>query len=163
MKKSLNAPENGTKVALAELHKVADRFAKKNRAGTKEVYTFEGNVFVKTLATQQVEQLTYTSAVERSVMFLNNGNVAYRVGDKFFEHDLSANRVLELASLLMEADPRKAESNKSYLAEQQTKLINYIAVKQNNKALTDAQQDKLKAQMPPLLRVNFILVKVSVW
>lgn len=157
--KSISAKGNGEKQTLSDLHKVSDRFAVENTQGTKEAYIFEGNVFVKTLATGEVEQLTYTSAVERSPMFLNSGNVAYCVGDKFFEHDLSNNRIIELASLKMQKDPKSSEKEKSYLAKEQSKLIDYVALQQRNKELRKDQKEKLKAQNSSLTKSEFYLGK----
>jgi len=157
VKKSLNEQGNGSNVKLANMHVAADSSAAENREGTHEVYSFEGNVFVKELASQKVKQLTYTSAVERAPMFLNNGNVAYRVGDKFFEHDLISNRIIELASLLMKSDPSKKESTASYIANEQKELIAYIALQQRNKALRKDKKEKLKAQNDTLTKSEFYL------
>ena len=68
--------KDAQKVKLAEMHVVSDAYAQRNKANTHEIYTFEGNVFVKELANLNVQQLTYTSAYEHSAMFLNNANVA---------------------------------------------------------------------------------------
>lgn len=147
---------NGEKVKLAEMHKFADRYATLNKTKTKEVYTFQGNVFVKDLASGKVAQLTYTSATERSVMFLNNGNVAYRVGNQFFEHDLVNNRIKELANLKMVAD-NKSDKKQSYIAKEQEELIAYVALQKRNKSLRDEQSEKLKSQNSTLTKVDFKL------
>lgn len=147
------------KVPLDNLHQVADRYAVKNNAGTQEVYTYQGNVFVKTLATGAVIQLTDTTADENSVMFLTNGNVAYRVNNKFFEHDLKNNKIIELASLIIADDPKEDGTESSYLAQQQTKLIAYIALQQKNKALKMQQSDRLKAQNSSITQAEFYFGK----
>ena len=72
-RKTMNTQGNGEQVKLAQLHVAADRFAVKNASGTHEAYGFEGNVFVKELASGKVRQITHTSANENSVMFLNCG------------------------------------------------------------------------------------------
>ncbi|MGB1199058.1 MAG: prolyl oligopeptidase family serine peptidase [Thalassotalea sp.] len=145
----------GQKVDLAELHEKSDRNAIKNSAGTQEVFTYQGNVFVKQLASGQVTQLTHTSAYENSAMFLTNGNVAYRVGNKFFAHDFKSNAIVELASLLTSNDPNKAKADNSYLAQEQTKLIGYVALQQKNKALKAAQSDRLKAKNSSITQTKF--------
>jgi dipeptidyl aminopeptidase/acylaminoacyl peptidase len=145
------------KVKLAQMHVVSDRNAQRNKANTHEVYTFEGNVFVKELASLDVQQLTYTSAYEYSTMFLNNGNVAYRVGNKFFEHDLSSNKIIELANLQLKKDPKDSEESQSYIASEQHDLIAYVALQKRNSELRKNQQEKLKAQNATLTKSNFYL------
>jgi dipeptidyl aminopeptidase/acylaminoacyl peptidase len=145
------------KVKLAQMHVVSDRNAQRNKANTHEVYTFEGNVFVKELASLDVQQLTYTSAYEYSTMFLNNGNVAYRVGNKFFEHDLSSNKIIELANLQLKKDPKDSDESQSYIASEQHDLIAYVALQKRNSELRKNQQEKLKAQNATLTKSDFYL------
>ena len=155
MKKSLQAKGNGEKVRPADMHINADRNAQKNRAGTHEVYIFEGNVFLKEITTRKVKQLTYTSAIERSAMFLNNGNVAYRVADKFFEHDVKNGKIIELASLKIKKVPNADDKTSSYIAGEQSKLISYVALQQRNKKLKNEKSEKLKAENKTLTKSEF--------
>lgn len=157
--KHINEQGNGKASALASLHVVADPYAVTNSAGTHEAYTFEGNVFVKTLANQKVQQLTYTSAVERSVMFLASGNVAYRVGNQFFEHSLMNNQVRELANLKTANDPKAKKGEQSYIAKEQHKLIDYVALQARNKQLKSDQKETLKSKNSTLTKSEFYLGK----
>ena len=159
VKKSLLVEGNGEKVKLANMHINADRNAQTNHAGTHEVYVFEGNVFLKEIVSQKVQQLTYTSAVERSAMFLNNGNVAYRVADKFFEHDVKSSKIIELASLIMKKAPDAGNKTPSYIAEEQSKLIAYVALNQRNKQLKDDKSEQLKAQNKTITKSEFYFGK----
>jgi len=147
--------KDAEKVKLAEMHIASDIYALRNKANTHEIYTFEGNVFVKELANLNVQQLTYTSAYEHSAMFLNNGNVAYRVANKIFEHDLSSNRIIELANLQLKADPKDAKSDESYIANEQNDLIAYVALQKRNNKLREDQKEKLKAQNSTLTKSDF--------
>ncbi|MFT6902184.1 MAG: dipeptidyl aminopeptidase/acylaminoacyl peptidase [Colwellia sp.] len=151
------AGNEAEKVKLAKMHIVSDIYAQRNQANTHEVYTFEGNVFVKKLANLSVQQLTYTSAYEYSAMFLNNGNVAYRVGNKFFEHDLSRNKVIELAHLQLKKDPEKIKNEPSYIASEQHELIAYVALQKRNNELRKNQQEMLKSQNSTLTKSDFYL------
>ncbi|GAA6206151.1 prolyl oligopeptidase family serine peptidase [Thalassotalea sp. SU-HH00458] len=155
VKKTLQTEGNGKKVKLSNMHINADRNAQLNRAGTHEVYVYQGNVFLKKLANQFVQQLTYTSAIERSAIFLSNGNVAYRVGDKFFEHDVNTSKIIELASLIMKKAPDTDEKETSYIAKEQSKLLKYIALTQHNKQLKNAQSEKLKAENNTITKSEF--------
>ena len=151
--------KDAQKVKLAEMHVVSDAYAQRNKANTHEIYTFEGNVFVKELANLNVQQLTYTSTYEHSAMFLNNGNVAYRVDNKIFEHDLSNNRIIELANLQLIADPKDVKSDDSYIANEQHELIAYVALQKRNNKLREDQKEKLKAQNSTLTKSDFYLGK----
>ncbi len=156
--KSLNNQAGAEAVKLAQLHVASDRFARTNKAGTHEVYTFSGNVFVKEIASQKVQQLTYTSATERDAMFLTTGEVAYRVGDKFFKHNIAKNRIVELASLLTREAPSMSEPT-TYIAKEQHELIDYVALQKRNSELRAEQADQLKAQNSSVTTTEFYFGK----
>ena len=150
---------NGSKVALADMHKVDDRFAVRNIENTHELYTFKGNVFIKTLSTGNVHQITYTSAIETSPLFLTNGNVAYRVGNTFYAYDLKNNQIKELANLLMSGDEDRSSSasnsTDAYLANEQTKLIKYIQLQDKNVSLKKDQDRNLRVNNNTITQTNF--------
>ena len=133
-------------VALANKHKVADKSALFNQARTHKVYTFNGDVFVKTLATNTVKQLTFTSSTERKALFLTNGDIAYQVGNVFYAHNLQTGQIKELANLQMSAKPAGVTEPKSYLAKEQHKLIDYIALGHRNSKLKQSKQQRLAAE-----------------
>ena len=159
VQKNITSQGNGELVKLAQMHVVADADAVLNKAGTQEVYTFEGNVFVKTLATQSVQQLTYTSAVESSAMFLTNGNVAYRVGNIFYAHDMNSQKIIELANLKMSDGETPAEGTPSYIANEQHELIEYVALQQRNKNLFAEQKRQLRVKNTTVTQTNFYFGK----
>ena len=156
--KTSTSDKNPEKVALADLHRLSDRHAQLNKDKTKEVYTYQGNVFVKDLTSNHVIQLTHTSDTESSAMWLNNGNVAYRIGNKVFEHDLRQNQLKELASLINK-DEKSDDTTPSYLASEQSKLIEYVALQQRNKQLNEQHSDKLKAQNDSITTTEFYFGK----
>ena len=133
-------------VKLADMHLVADKNARLNRDGSLEAYSFNGNVFVKNLTTNHLLQLTHTSALATSVMFLTNGNLAYRVDDVFYSHNLINNQIIELANLQMQDQPQVISSPTEYLAKEQYGLIDYIALKHRNAKLSEQQIEALTNQ-----------------
>lgn len=159
VQKNLGTQGNGELVKLAQMHVVADNNATLNNAGSHEVYTFEGNVFVKALATQAVQQLTYTSAVESSAMFLTNGNVAYRVGNVFYAHDMTSQKIIELANLKMTDGEKPANDTPSYIATEQHDLIEYVALQQRNKDLRAEQKRQLRVKNSTVTQTHFYLGK----
>ena len=159
IQKNITTQGNGDLVKLAQMHVVADSDAVLNSEGTQEVYTFEGNVFVKTLATQSVQQLTYTSAVEHSAMFLTNGNVAYRVGNVFYAHDMNSQKIIELANLKMSDGETSVKGTPSYIANEQQELIEYVALQQRNKNLFAEQKRQLRVKNSTVTQTNFYFGK----
>lgn len=159
VQKSISTQGNGELVKLAQMHVVADRDAVLNSAGTHETYAFEGNVFLKELASQKVQQLTYTSAVESSVMFLTNGNVAYRVGNIFYAHDMKSQKIIELANLKMTDGEKASEGNSSYITSEQHELIEYVALQKRNKALRAEQKRQLRVKNSTVTQTNFYFGK----
>ena len=134
---------NGSKVELAKMHLAADKNAVSNQSGSHKVYTFKGNVFVKNIKTQSVKQLTYTSANETQPLFLTNGDIAYRVGNVFYAHNINTGQIVELANLQMSNKPSGVQAPTGYLAKEQHKLIDYIALQQRNKQLSTEQETSL--------------------
>lgn len=153
--KNISTQGNGELVKLAQMHVVADRDAVLNSAGTHEAYTFEGNVFVKELANQKVQQLTYTSAVESSVMFLTNGNIAYRVGNIFYALDMNSHKIIELANLKMTNGEKSNADSASYIGTEQHELIEYVALQQRNKDLRKEQKRQLRVKNSTVTQTNF--------
>jgi len=146
---------NGTKVNLANMHFAADKNAVLNQAASHEVYTFKGNVFIKQLANQSVKQLTFTSANETNAMFLSNGDVAYRVNNVFYAHNMSTGQVIELANLQMADKPQEIQAPISYLAKEQHKLLGYIALQHRNKQLNAEQKQNLAKNNTTVTQTKF--------
>ena len=135
-----------SQVKLSTTHKVADQNGLLNQTRTHKVYTFNGDVFVKTLANSEVKQLTFTSHAERNAIFLTNGDIAYQVGNVFYGHNLQTGQIKELANLKMSGKPAGILTPKSYLAKEQHKLIDYIALQQRNSELKQKQQKRLATE-----------------
>lgn len=155
IEKNITEAGNGEAVKLAQMHVVSDSSSVLNQAGTHEAYAFEGNVFVKELASQTVQQLTHTSAIESSVMFLNNGHVAYRVGDVFYSLDMNSQSITELANLKMSSSDVVDNSERSYIAAEQHNLIEYVALQSRNKALREEQKRQLRVNNATITQTNF--------
>lgn len=139
----LNSDKSDEKVSLAEFHVANDKFAKLNSRLSHELYTYMGNVFVKNLNNKKVQQVTFTSANERNAIFLTNGNIAYQIGNVFFEHNLTTGQVVELANLQMANKPKSIQEPTTYLAKEQHKLIDYIALQHRNSKLKEQQKQAL--------------------
>lgn len=133
-RKSVSEIGNGEKVSYQNLHKVANEHDSGTLSpdGSKEVYEFEGNIFVQELTSGKVIQITHSSAKEQSPRFLTDGRIAYRRGYDIFAHNLSTNVAVELASLKTTNAPKGVGSPTTYLEKENHKLINYLALKQKD-------------------------------
>jgi len=146
-------------VALSNKHKVADQNGLLNQARTHKVYSFNGDVFVKVLASNTIKQLTFTSNHERNALFLTNGDIAYQIDNVFYAHNLQTGQIKELASLQMSAKPADISAPKSYLAKEQRKLIDYIALQQRNSELKQTKKERLAAENSSVNDVKFYFGK----
>lgn len=158
--KNINKDDgNGKKVSLDEMHIASDKNAVTNQSKTLKTYTFKGNVFVKTLSDNKVKQLTYTSANETNAMFLTNGDVAYRIGNIFYSHNLTTGQIKELVSLLMIDKPVDVKQPSSYIAKEQHKLIDYIALQHRNEQLSVKQNKSLSDANSTITQTQFYFGK----
>lgn len=139
----LDSGNNSQKVNLSDLHIANDKNAKVNNALSHEIYTYMGNVFIKNLMNKKVKQITFTSSHEMNAMFLTNGNIAYQVGYTFYRHNLATGQIVELANLQMADKPLNIVEPTSYLAQEQHKLIDYIALQHRNAKLEELQHAEL--------------------
>ena len=140
------ADHNTVQVPLAKLQQVADRFAVYNTEHTLAAYLFENNIYIKTLATGEVKQLTRTTAPKSALMFLTNGQLAYRIDNHFYQLNLATNQLVELADLQLTNEPQQVTEPTTYLAKQQKQLIQFIAKKYRDKQQVEAQQHALLTQ-----------------
>jgi len=157
--KKLDSNKEAHQVSLTDRHIVADSDAKRNSDNSLEIYSFKGNVFVKNLASKSVKQITYTSANESDALFLTNGKIAYRTGNIFYSHDLITGQVVELANLQMAEKPKGVKAPTSYLAKEQHKLINYIAMQQRNSELKEQQKEALAKQNSTITTTKYYFGK----
>ncbi len=144
----LSKQEQVSQIKLSEKHRVADRNAVLNQTRTQEVYSFNGDVFIKELRSKKVKQLTFTSDHEYNAMFLTNGEVAYRSANIFYAHNIETGQIRELVNLQMTNKPAGVKEPTSYLAKEQHKLIDYIALQHQNNKLKQSQKENLLAKNP---------------
>lgn len=135
--------QNAAQVALSQLHTVGARNAVYSKDKTLQAYIFEGNLFVKNVQSGAVEQITQTSARESNPQFLNNGTLVYRQGNVFFNIDLVSGLTTEIANLKLADKPKGIEEPTTYIAKEQHKLIEYIALQQKNKKQRQARQEQI--------------------
>lgn len=128
----LNSNENGSAVALSQLHNIGAADVVYNNDRSLQVYVFEGDLFVRNVASAELTQLTRDNAVQTAPEFLLDGRLAYREGWNWYAHDLATGQRVELVSLKTEDTPKSPAKPSGYLAQEQHKLIEFVALQQKN-------------------------------
>jgi dienelactone hydrolase len=128
----LDGTDNGTVVNLAQLHQIDSDELVSNSDSSMQAYIFEGDVFVRTVKTGELSQLTRDHAVQSNLQFLHDGRIAYREGWSWYAQSLHNGQRAELVSLKTEDKPKAPAKPSGYLAQEQHKLIEFVALEQKN-------------------------------
>ncbi|HEY0924627.1 S9 family peptidase [Rheinheimera pacifica] len=155
----LAAQGNGEQVALASQHQIGSASAVYNKDRSLQAYIFEGNLFVRRMASAELIQLTRDSAVQTDPLFLLDGRIAYREGWTYYAIDLASGNRTELANLQLAEAPKAPAVPKGYLAQEQHKLIEFVALEQKNAEQRYAAQQQLQAQNSSMAPKAFYLGK----
>src|SRR5690554_1714889 len=132
------------KVPLDRLHNYAYNDGVYSSDGELLAYTFEGNIFVRTVATGEVRQLTRDDARQSQLVFLNDGRLAYRQGNDFFVIDPNSGRSEQLVALATADAPTANTEPKDFVASEQQQLIQFVQVERKHKADRFVQQQLLQ-------------------
>ncbi|WP_440056074.1 prolyl oligopeptidase family serine peptidase [Pseudoalteromonas sp. T1lg65] len=155
----VSATKAPTKVSLDELHSVGANDGVFNTDKSKYAYEFEGNVFVQDLATNTLIQITHSSDYEYAPQFLRDGRLAYRAGNAFFAVDLGSGLTKELVKLHMSDEPKGVQEPSSFIAKEQHKLIEYVALTHQNSKDKQTRNTQLEAQNTTIQDRQFYLGK----
>ncbi|WP_171045661.1 S9 family peptidase [Pseudoalteromonas rubra] len=119
-------------VALSDKHQIGALNAVYSHDGKLQAYIFAGNVFVKDITTNAVRQLTRSSRTAKQVQFLTSGDLAYLTDNTFYTIDLESGLTTEIAKLVLGNPPEGVLEPKGYIAQEQHKLIDYVALQHKN-------------------------------
>ena len=123
---------NGTLVPLSQLHQIGSAQISYNADRSMQAYVFEGDVFVRRVTDGELTQLTRDNAAQNSPEFLLDGRLVYREGWSWYTHDLATGQRIELVSLKTEDKPKAPAKPSGYLAQEQHKLIEFVALQQQH-------------------------------
>jgi len=155
----LTANNNGDKVAIESLHQAGSKYATFSQDGKLQAYVFKGDVFVQNVKSGTLTQITRSSANESQVQFLNDGSLVYREGSKLNKVDLKTGLTAEIANLKMADKPKGIVEPKDYIAQEQHKLIDYIALTHKNKKDKENLKNNINANNPSRVDEAFYLGK----
>ncbi len=140
----LLAEGNGELVKLGHWHQMGASQLVYNSDRSKAAYVFEGNVFV--LQNGELLQLTRSNNSHSRPQFLLDGRLVYQQGWDFIAYDFNNGSHTELASLKTEDAPKAPAVPKGYLAQEQHKLLEFVALQQRNQAERFDAQQQLRQQ-----------------
>ncbi len=107
-------------------------------------WIFEGNVFIKALTSGKISQLTRSNDNRQALQFLTDGRVAWRQGWDFYAVDLQTGLVSQVASLKLDDAPKAPAVPEGYLAQEQHKLIQFVALEHKNALDLHQQQEAIR-------------------
>ena len=149
--------QTAEQVALNQLHSVGSSKAVFSNDKSLQAYVFEGNIFIKNVQSGVIKQITQSSATESKPQFLNDGNLAYRQGNIFFKVDLTTGLTREIANLKLADKPQGVKEPTTYIAKEQHKLIDYIALQHKNKQDKYARNEQVKTQNSSIANTHYYL------
>jgi dipeptidyl aminopeptidase/acylaminoacyl peptidase len=144
--KPLDQKGNGIKVELTHLHLHAykDRILSKDEEFT--AWVFEGNIFVKNLAENNLKQLTKDNRQPTNLVFLNDGRLSFQSDNAIYAIHPDKGLYEQLVSWQFADEPTAVKEAEDYIAEQQQQLIEVVALKRQQKELHFNKKQQLKRQ-----------------
>ncbi|MGP1832309.1 prolyl oligopeptidase family serine peptidase [Shewanella frigidimarina] len=136
------------KLALNQLHLADQRNGVFDQAKTQKAYIYQGNVFVKDLSNGEIKQFTRQNDAINGVRFLNGGDLAFWQGNNIFRVHQSSGLVEQIAAIQMENEPKTTQQPSSFIAKQQHRLIQYVAMEHDNSVTRDEYRDSLAKADP---------------
>lgn len=154
-----NAQGNGEQVPLAQLDNIGapDQIFSANAQFA--AWIFEGNVFVREQTSGKISQLTRSNDGRSQLQFLTDGRLSWRQGWTFFAADLANGMIVQLASLAAADTPKEPAVADSFLATEQHKLIQFVALEHKNALDSFKQQQALRAQSDAMAPADLYIGK----
>jgi dipeptidyl aminopeptidase/acylaminoacyl peptidase len=134
------------KVSLDQQHLYAYQDAVMSHDKQYKAWTYAGNLFVKTLSSGEVRQLSRDSQQPRNLQFLLDGRLSYQVSNAIFSVDLRTGLRDKLAGWQFADEPDLLNPAKDYIAQEQQKLIKVIQQKRADRQARQVYNDELQAK-----------------
>ena len=157
--RDISANDNGSVLPLEALHSAGADDAVYNNNRSMQAYVFEGDIFVRQLPGGELIQLTRDIERQSEPFFLTDGRLAYREGWSWYAQPLNGNGRIELVSLKTEDQPKAPAKPSGYLAQEQHKLIEFVALEHKNAQERYAAQQQLQQQNASVSAPAFYLGK----
>lgn len=140
-----NGDSNGDLVALSDFHLLnKERVYSKDRK--KVAWIYENSVFVKSLISGDVKQLTGQLGSSYDVKFTEQGNLIYSDAGSVYLIDLASGLVSEFLRWHFAKKPKALKEPADYIAEEQIKLIDYVASQREKRKQRFERSQQIKQQ-----------------
>lgn len=155
--KSIDQNDNGQIVPLTQqqLYSFKNRVLSHDRQWS--AWTFKGNIFYKSVSSNQVRQLTKDNVQPQNLQFLLDGKLSYQSGERIIVLDPSTGLREQRASWQFAEEPQALEQPEDYIAEQQQDLIQVIAKKRADRALRFQYEQELQLVNQSVTAADFYL------
>lgn len=144
-------------VDMAQHHDIGSASAVYSADGVFSAYVFAGDIYLKNIKTQTVQQVTSTAGLEYAPQFLRDGQLAFRLGLNYFSWDMRTKVTRQLVNLVMQDEPQGIQAPSSYKAQQQHKLIDYVALQHKNALAAEHYQQQQQQANTNIYQRNFYL------
>ena len=129
------------KLADADLANAPGRNASFNHDRSQQVFVRDGNVFVRSVLSGRLRQLTRDNEKKNAVSFMADGNrVQWHQGNDIYVYDLDSGMSALAADVRTGSDPGKAKAPQNYLQAEQPRLFDFLATRAANKQARSEQQ-----------------------
>lgn len=118
-----------------------------NADRSERAFARSGDIFVRDMATGELDQLTRTTSRESSPMWMADGSVAFRRDGAWIVRDAGTGQERQAADVRTSEDPADddAEKERDYLADQQTRLFEIIRDRGARERERDEQREAREA------------------
>ncbi|BAJ00466.1 S9 family peptidase [Shewanella violacea] len=120
-----------SQLRLDQLHLADQQHGVTDSAKTRKAYIYQGNLFIKHLASGKISQLTRQNTGVDGVRFLDSGDLAFWQGDQIFRIHQNSGMLDQIANIKMAPEPKGVQEPDTYIAKQQQRLIKYVALQQD--------------------------------
>jgi len=152
-------PAEATKMRLDQQHLYAYQDAVMSHDKRYKAWTYAGNIFVKTLSSGEVKQLSRDNQQPSNLQFLLDGRLSYQVGNAIFSLELRTGLRDKLASWQFADEPDLLNPAKDYIAQEQQKLIKVIQQKRADRQARQVYNDELQASNPSITPRDYFFPK----
>ncbi|WP_076415729.1 prolyl oligopeptidase family serine peptidase [Shewanella sp. UCD-KL12] len=146
-----------SKLTLDQLHLADQKRGVLSHDSKRKAYIYQGNLFVKELATGKVSQLTRQNDAIDGVRFLSSGDIAFWQGEDIFRIHQDSGMIEQLANIKMAKKPEGVKDPDSYIAKQQHRLIKYVALQQDKAKQQQAYKQQLEKVDPTIASKTWYL------
>src|SRR6185312_10055116 len=148
------------KLADSELANTSGPDGDWNRDHSLQVFVHDDNVYVRSVLTGRLRQLTRYKGKKDSASFMADGShVQWHEDNDIYVYDLDSGMTAEAADLRTSDDPDKARPPQNYLQAEQPRLFDFLATKAANKQAGQEQKAARRDADPSHAPAPFYLGK----